>query len=161
MKITIFYSLLVLLCPICLAEPLVEGAFDTINISADEAIEDEKPGVLHLRGNFMMQSESWHLTSSQATVYGSPTKPDRILLQGSPARFTFLPGDEVGADKIEASALEVEYQRQDNSLMLTGKARLLLGEETIYSSSIRYDSTANRYLAGGDNGVNIKLPPKD
>ena len=149
------------MCSSCLADSLGQGAFDTINISADEAIEDEKPGILHQRGNFIMQSETWHLTSSQATVYGSPTKPDRVLLQGSPARFTFLPDLDSGTDQIEATALELEYQREDNSLTLTGDARLLLGEEVILSSTIKYDITTSRFLAGGDNGVNIKVPLKD
>ena len=161
MKKAVFCSLLALLCPPCYADPLGEGAFETINISADEAIEDDKPGILHLKGHFLMLSHDWHLTSSLATVYGSPNKPDKIVLQGSPARFLFLPTVESGKDQIEATALTVEYNRDGNYLKLTGDASLVLGSETIHSSFIEYDITTNRYQAGGGNGVTIKVPPID
>lgn len=161
MKIAIFYSLLVFICSPCLADPLDGVAFDTINISADEALEDEKPGILHLKGNFMMRSENWYVTASRATVFGSPTEPDRILLQGSPARFMLLPDDQVDKEQIEATALEIEYQKINNSLSLRGDARLILGNETIHSSTIEYDITTSRYRAGGDNGVIIRVPLED
>jgi lipopolysaccharide transport protein LptA len=158
MNKAVFYSLLALMCSPCFADPLGEGAFDTINISADEAIEDEKPGILHLKGNFQMLSDDWRLTSSLATVYGSPNKPDKIYLQGLPARFLFFPSQETGKDSIDAAALTIEYLRDANILKLTGDARLILGDETIQSSFIEYDITTNRYQAGGDTGVKMKVP---
>lgn len=161
MKHALFYSVLLLLCSNCMAEPEWEGAFDTISISADEAREDEKPGILHLEGDFIMQSEKWRLTSLRATVYGNPTRPDRILLEGHPARFTFLSSGPDDEESIEATALEVEYQREDNSLVLSGDARLKLGDETVQSRRISYDIATGRFLAGGDEGVIIKVPPKD
>lgn len=143
------------------ADILGEDAFDTINISADEAIEDEQRGILHLNGNFRMLSEDWDLTSNKAVVYGSPGKPDRIYLQGAPARFNFLPDPASGDEPILATAYEVEYIRAPNLLKLTGEASLVLGGETIRSTAIEYDITTNRYRAGGDNGVMIKVPPVD
>ena len=100
-----------------------------------------------------MLSNDWRLTSSLATVYGSPNKPDKIYLQGSPARFVFFPSEETGKDSIDAAALTVEYLRDANILKLTGDAKLILGDETIQSSFIEYDITTNRYQAGGDTGV--------
>jgi lipopolysaccharide transport protein LptA len=161
MKKAIICSLLALLSSPCFADPMGEGAFERINIRADEAVEDDKPGVLHLKGNFQMLSQDWHLTSSLATVYGSPNKPDKIFLQGSPARFVFLPSVESEKDQIEATADTVEYIRDGNTLILTGDASLVLGGETIRSSIIEYDITTNRYQAGGDNGVIIKVLPVD
>ncbi len=161
MKTAVFYSLLMLSITPGFADVLREGAFDAINISADEAIEDDRPGILHLSGSFRMRSDEWLLTSSKATVYGSPGKPDRIVLEGTPARFNFLPHDGPGEGPIEASALEVEYLREPNILKLVGDASLVLGNETIRSATIEYDIATNRYRAGGDSGVLIRVPPID
>ena len=87
MKRPIICSLFLFMCFPCVAAPLGAGAFDMINISADEAREDEQPGILHFNGHFQMHSDDWQLNASQATVYGSPDKPDRVYLEGSPARF--------------------------------------------------------------------------
>ena len=154
-------SVLLLLCSNCMAEPDWEGAFDTISISADQAREDAESGVLHLDGNFVMQSEKWRLTSLRATVHGNPTRPDQILLEGNPARFTFLSSDPDVEESIEATALEVVYRREENSLLLSGDARLKLGDETVQSKQISYDIASGRFLAGGDEGVIIRVPPRD
>jgi lipopolysaccharide transport protein LptA len=161
MKIAIFCSLLWLMCSDTAADPLWEGAFETINISADQAVEDEKTGVLHLDGNFTMQSERWRLESEHARVYGKPTQPDRIVLEGNPAHFTFLPDQYDAADLISATARQVEYQRRANSLVLSGGASLSQGGETVQSESIRYDIATGRFLAGGDDRVIISVPPRD
>ena len=159
MKKPVLLYLLVLLAIPCSAAPLGEGAFEMISINADEAREEEHPGILHLNGNFRMQSSDWDLTSETATVYGSPNKPDRVFLKGSPARFLINRTDGTGQGEIEATAPEVEYLREANRLMLSGGATLLLGDEIIRSANIEYDIGTNRYQAGGTDGVSIKIPP--
>jgi len=130
-----------------------------ISISADEASEDEQSGILHFNGHFRMQSNDWHLTSSQATVYGSPNKPDKVYLEGSPARFVVNRTGSTDLDQIEATALVVEYSRAANLLTLSGGATLTLGDEVIRSKHIEYDISTNRYQAGGTEGVVIEVPP--
>lgn len=161
MKKTIICGLLTLISFSCIADPLGEDAFDAISISADEAKEDESPGILHFDGHFQMRSSEWLLTSAQATVYGRPNKPDRIYLEGSPARFHVKPADKSDNDSIEAAANVVEYLRDNNSLMLSGGATLVLGEEIIRSAYIEYNIDTNRYQAGGESGVLIEVPPID
>jgi len=161
MKKAIICGLLTLTGFPCIADPLGEGAFDAISISADEAKEDERPGILHFDGHFKMRSSDWQLTSAQATVYGSPNKPDRIYLEGSPARFHVSPTDQSESDSIEAIAAVVEYVRDTNRLILSGGATLMLGEEVIRSTYIEYNIDTNRYQAGGENGVLMEVPPID
>lgn len=156
---TLICCLLALIVSPCGAAPLGEGAFDMISISADEASEDERPGILNFKGNFLMQSSDWQLTSTQATVYGSPNKPDRVYLEGSPARFLIHQADHPDKDSIEATASAVEYQRASNSLKLSGNATLKLGKEVIRSADIEYDIGTNRYKASGTDGVLIEVPP--
>ncbi len=159
MKKTVLWCVLILFCCPCGASPVDEGAFEMISIAADEAREDEQPGILHFDGNFVMRSSDWHLTSEQATVYGSPDKPDSVLLEGSPARFLVNRTDRTDEDQVEGTAMVVEYLRDVNLILLSGDARLVLGEETIRSAQIAYDISTNRYQAGGSGGVLIELPP--
>ena len=159
MKKTVIWFVLMLFCCPCAASPLGEGAFEMISIAADEAGEDEQPGILHFNGNFVMRSSDWHLTSERATVYGSPDQPDSVLLEGSPARFLVKGTNRTDEGQVEGTAMVVEYLRDVNLLVLSGDATLVLGEETIRSSQIAYDIGTNRYQAGGAGGVEIKLPP--
>jgi len=143
----------------CMAAPLGAGSFDMISISADEASEDEQPGILHFHGHFLMLSDDWNLTSDTATVYGNPDRPDRVVLEGTPARFVVKRTDGSQPDQIEAEALAVEYSRADNALLLTSGATLKLGDEIIRSRRIEYNIGTNRYTAGDADGVRIEVPP--
>jgi len=159
MKKTITWCLLMSMSCLCAAAPLGEGAFEMISISADEASEDEQQGILHFNGHFLMRSTDWQLTSEEATVYGSPDKPDKVYLEGSPARFSITPEDRKNQGQIKATAEVVEYVRDDNLLMLSGDATLVLDDEVIHSTHIEYDINTNRYRASGSEGVHIEVPP--
>jgi len=132
-----------------------------LSISAEEAREDEQPGVLHFKGNFRMQSADWQLTSTSATVFGSPNRPDRVYLEGSPSRFLVVRHDQTDQGPIEAVATVVEYRRVANNLILSGGATLKLGDELIRSENIEYDIGSNRYRAGGADGVVIEVTPEN
>lgn len=159
MKIAVILSLSILMHQACMAAPLGEGAFDLISISADEASEDEQPGILHFQGHFSMRSDDWNLTSDRAIVYGSPDRPDRVVLEGSPARFVVKRTDGAQPDQIVADALKVEYSRADDTLLLSSGATLRLGDEVIRSRYIEYNIGTNRYTASGADGVKIEVLP--
>ena len=161
MKIALIGSLLMLICAPCSAAPLGDGAFNTISISADEASEDEQPGILHFNGHFLMQSENWQIMSERAVVYGSPDRPDRVYVEGSPARFLVKREEVAGGSTVEATASVVEYLRALDRLVLSGNAVLMLKDEIIRSANIEYDIGANRYRAGGADGVLIEVSPVD
>jgi lipopolysaccharide transport protein LptA len=145
----------------CEATPLDDGAFETINISADEAYEDIQPGILHFRGHFRMQGRDWQLESGRATVYGPPERPDKVYLEGSPAQFMVDRNDRSGQGAIVASAAVLEYLRSTNMLKLSGGAILKLDGEVIRSSLIEYNISTDRYRAGGADGVMIEVPVAD
>lgn len=159
MKKTVLFYLLAFISPCCQAVQLGIDEFDMISISADTAEEDERPGILHFRGNFKMQSSDWRLTSTKATVYGSPDRPDRVRLEGSPARFHVREDDNPESELVEAAAMVVEYVRATSRLRLSGNATLVLDREIIQSAEIEYDIETRRYRAGGGDGVLIVVPP--
>ena len=134
---------------------------ETITISADEAYEDIRPGTLHFKGHFVMQSLEWRLESSHATVFGRLDRPDRVILKGVPARFLSTLDDDQKQLFVEAEAGEMEYLRTTNMLQLTGGAFLKLEDEEIRSKVIKYDIGTKRYWAGGVDGVMIEVLPVD
>lgn len=142
----------------CMASPSGDGAFEIIRINADEASEDMRPGILHFKGHFRMQSNEWHLESALATVYGPPDRPDKIYLEGSPALFLVSMAENEGQGVVEATAPVMEYQRSDNLLTLSGGAILKLDGEVIRSAVIEYNISTERYRAGGADGVMIEVP---
>jgi lipopolysaccharide transport protein LptA len=143
------------------ASSLGETRQETINISADEAYEDVQPGILHFNGHFMMKSVEWELDSARATVYGQPDRPDKVLLEGFPARFRITRNDGEDQRTVIAEAAAMEYEQSNNLLQLTGGAVLMLNDEVIRSTAIKYDIETGRYWAGGVDGVVIEVPPVD
>lgn len=141
--------------------PVDQIDLETISISADEAYEDIKPGILHLKGHFRMQSREWKLESGSAKIYGQPDRPDMVFLEGVPARFLITQDDGEGQRTVEAEAEAMKYQRSTNTLELSGGAILMLDGEVIKSTVIKYDIGTNRYWAGGVTGVMIEVPPVD
>jgi len=137
----------------------VNRVYETISISADEAYEDTQPGILYFNGHFIMQSRDWRLESAQATVYGQPDRPDKVYLEGSPARFLISRNQANGQSTVEATAPTVEYQRATNLLKLSGGAMLELDGEVIRSERIEYNISTDRYWAAGADGVTIEVPP--
>lgn len=141
------------------AASLSEHNFETVSISADQASEDSDTDSLHFEGDFQMQSGEWKLNSSLATVSGQPSRPDRVYLQGSPARFMIArERDGEGQDLIEATAPSIEYVRATNLLSLSGGATLQLNGEIIRSGAIEFDLSSDRYRSLGSGGVSIEVP---
>ena len=138
-----------------------DHVIETVSISADEAFEDIQPGILHFSGHFLLRSSDWQLESERATVYGKPDRPDKVYLEGSPARFLIKRHLGDGQDSVEASAPKVEYQRATHLLKLSGGAVLKLDGEVIRSSVIEYNINTDRYRAEGVNGVMIEVPPNN
>lgn len=154
-------ALLLLLPRSSESESPLGGGFETISISAEEASEDIRPGILHFKGQFVMQTPDWRVESERATVYGRPDRPDKVSLQGSPARFLITRHDNEHSSTVEAYAPRMEYTRSTEILRLSDGATLKLDEEVIQSEVIEYNVKTERYRAGGADGVLIEVPPVD
>ena len=152
-------ALLALMIAPCTASLPCDHAVEAISITADEASEDTQPGVLYFDGHFIMQTNDWRLESRKAVVYGPPDRPDKVYLEGSPARFLVTRYAGAGTETVEATAPEMEYLRSTGVLRLSGGATLMLENEVIRSTVIEYNINTDRYRAGGADGVMIEVPP--
>lgn len=141
--------------------PLGLSSGDTVSIRADTAWEDRQPDVVHFDGNFLMKAADWSVAADSATLYGKLEDPNSILLHGSPARFLIIRHSEGRDQKISGTAPQIEYRREANVVRLVGGAVLHREDDVLESEEIEYDIDLNRYRAGGDEGVRIKVAPRD
>ena len=137
-----------------LAEASAGGDRETIVIRADRAWEEADGGqVLHFAGNFELISPEWELRSEEADLYGSLDDPTRIVARGAPAFLTIRDGETT----IEGEGLVIEYQRDEDVLILRDQARLAGGDVSMSSSEIVYDVGGERLRSSGTDGVEMVL----
>jgi len=158
---------------ISMAEALNFNSNDTVTIVADNAREGDQVDVIHFSGNFELRAPDWYLSADSATVYGKLDNPEKVVLEGNPAKIYFLrnsnktatPSNETSAEPtwedIEGTALKIEYLRLSNKLKMTGSATLKRKENQLSSEVIEYDIDADRYSARGDGGINIQVNPSN
>ncbi len=134
---------------------------DTISIRAENAWEDVAPDTIQFSGNFELKARDWYLSADQATLYGNLDDPETAILTGSPANIQL---ETVSGDRIETItgvAERIVYQRATNRISLVGGASLSRAGQTMQSEEIEYDIDRDLILAGGSQGVRIRVKPED
>ena len=137
------------------------SAGDTITIQADNAWEDVAPDTIQFSGHFELKARDWYLSADQATLYGNLDDPETAILMGSPAniRLETVSNDQIAT--ITGVAERIVYQRATNSISLVGGASLSRAGQTMQSEEIEYDIDRDLILAGGSQGVRIRVKPED
>ncbi len=130
---------------------------DMVTLRADEAWEDVEPDTVHFSGNFEMRIRDWVLNANTASLYGKIDNPDRLLMQGSPARIKISHGTGSKLQELQGEAQEIIYDRASDTIRLSGNARLDQGDNVMQSSRIEYDIKTDRIHATGDGGVQINV----
>jgi lipopolysaccharide transport protein LptA len=127
---------------------------ETIVIRADRAWEEADGGqVLHFAGNFELISPEWELRSDEAELYGPLDDPIRIVARGAPAYLTILDEERT----IEGEGLVIEYQRDEDVLILRQNAKLSGDDISMTSSEITFDVAEERLRSSGTDGVEMVL----
>ncbi|MCC6203247.1 MAG: hypothetical protein IT494_09615 [Gammaproteobacteria bacterium] len=129
---------------------------DTVVIHAAEAWEGEHANTFHIRGNIEISAPDWAVLADAATLEGSLDNPDRIVIEGAPARIRIqLKND----DPIEGSSSRIEYDRARDRLNLAGDAQLLQGGQSISSADIEYLLDRRTYRTSGGKRVRTVVDP--
>jgi len=151
-------ALLVLLHPLALpgSSEFSLNREDMIAIRADQAWEDLEPDTVHFDGHFEMRIRDWRATAERALLYGKLDDPERLVLDGAPARFeaSYLQGNRT--EKVLAEAREIIYERKSRLIRLSGDAQILQGDSLLRSSAIEYDIGNGRFRTEGEADVQIK-----
>ena len=133
---------------------------DMVSIHADKAWEDIEPDTAQFAGHFNMRVRDMQLTAERATLHGNIDDPDRVVLNGSPARIKLSHTVRNRKETVQAEAQEIVYERESAMVRLTGGARLSEGDNVLFSNSIAYEIKTDRFRSEGDLGVQIKVPPQ-
>ncbi len=133
-----------------------------VHISADKVTIDEKSGLSSYMGNVKIEQGSMLLTGEKVTVYQPDGKLDKIIVDGTPARFKQL--SDKNNQEISASAIKLIYHTISEKLILTGEASLRQGQNSFSGHVIEYDTRNSTVTANTDNDkkqrVNAVITPK-
>ncbi|MEP6158734.1 MAG: LptA/OstA family protein [Halieaceae bacterium] len=136
-------------------------------MSAERAWEADELDVVHFSGAFVLRAPDWSLEGDTAVVYGKLDDPDKVVVEGKPAKISFLRQEDEttatdsSAERIDGSASVVQYFRATDKLTMSGTATLTRKDSTLASDSIEYDVETDRYSASGAAGINIILNTDD
>jgi len=132
-----------------------------VNIYADYMKFEIQSGISHYKGNVRVTQNDLELTGDKVIA----TQKDKVLknltVTGSPATYRQLSED---GSYINAQSMQMEYQAENNRLILTDKARLEQEGSVMESDQIIYDTIHQVVIAGDDKAnkrVNITIIPEN
>lgn len=132
-----------------------------VNIHADNMKYDIKKGISHYTGNVRVTQHNMELTGDKVIAIQQEKELKNIKVTGSPAIYR---QKSEGGDYINAQSMNMEYQADNNRLILSNKARLEQAGSVMESEQIIYD-TINEVVIAGDNNankrVNITITPEN
>jgi lipopolysaccharide transport protein LptA len=134
---------------------------DVVSIRADTAWEDIEPDTVHFEGNFRMQVRDWLVLADRATLQGKLDDPDRVTLEGSPARLelSYTLGER--KEIVRGEAGKIVYDRETAQIRLSGDARMGQDDKMLHSSEIDYDINTDRFRTQGATGINVRVDPEN
>ncbi|MEH6635913.1 MAG: LptA/OstA family protein [Halioglobus sp.] len=137
---------------------------DIVTVTAERAWEADEVDVVHFSGHFEMRAPDWSLSGDTAVVYGNLDNPDRVVVEGSPAKISFLRDaqeNESSAtqERVDGTASIIEYFRATDKLKISGAATLTRKDSILNSEIIEYDVNTDRYYASGEGGIDIQFTP--
>lgn len=129
-----------------------------VHIRADSVEIDERQGVSHYRGNVQLDQGTLSIRADRMTVHQTGREIERILIDGTPARFSQLPDD--AEVPVEAQARHMTYLGGAGQLELEGEARVEQEGNTFSGNVIVYDtgrSTVKASRSGGEDDERVRV----
>jgi lipopolysaccharide export system protein LptA len=131
-----------------------------VNIYADYMKYEIQSGISHYTGNVRVTQNDIELTGDKVIAVQKDKLLKNITVTGSPATYRQLSED---GDYINAQSMKMEYQADNNRLILSNKARLEQAGSIMESDQIIYDTIQEVVIAGDDKAdkrVNITITPE-
>lgn len=137
------------------AVPAAHG--EPVFIRADRAWEPtpevaDGTEVLNLEGSFEMRGADWWLTADSAQVYGPVEDPERLVIEGAPARVSLT---RRGGESVSGTGRRITYWRRLEVVEVEGGAAFTAGDLAMTSSKIIYDLDEDRLRSFGRVGVTL------
>lgn len=140
--------MLLLLCIAPLAQALTSDRNQPIHIEADYVHIDKKAGISEYRGNVHLTQGSMEITGEEVTVHQPKGELRTIIVKGNPATFRQQPDGQ--KDIVHSQALKMEYQAQQERILLFQKAKVQQGGQQFAGNRIVYNTKTSTVIAQGD-----------
>lgn len=132
-----------------------------VNIYADYMKYEIQSGISQYKGNVRVTQNEIELTGDKVIVLQKDKVLKNITVTGSPATYRQLSED---GNYINAQSMQMEYQAENNRLIMSDKARLEQAGSVMESDQIIYDTIHEVVIAGDDKTnkrVNITIMPEN
>ncbi len=144
------------LSPLCFALPTDRQ--QPIHISADSAQIDDNTGTTTYKGNVLITQGSLEIRAANVDLHRVNDDVSQIIATGSPANFRQQPS--AGQAITDAYGEKLDYQITDQTVTITGKARVEQAGDTFSGERIVYQmnkAIVNAYSGNGSSGQRVQM----
>ncbi|MFK8043624.1 lipopolysaccharide transport periplasmic protein LptA [Congregibacter sp.] len=131
------------------AQALPDDRLQSIEITAERAVRDERAGFTVYSGDVIMQQGSLHITADKITIFHDSEAADRIIAIGEPATLRQQP--EIDKGFVTASAGRIVYQKSREWVQLREAAVIEQDGAVVSGESIDYYMAEQRVRADADS----------
>ena len=124
----------------------------SVTIEANSAQLDDQSGLSVYNGNVSITQGSLHINADKVTAYHKNGSVNKIIADGSPARYEQTADSKEGI--VNASANTINYLPDEHKIVLTGNATLEQRGDTVQGQSITYDMKRKIGNAGNNTKTN-------
>ena len=124
-----------------------------VQITADNGVANLKSKDVTLNGPLTITRGSILVKANKGTVHQDANNDKLLTLYGTPVTFTQKQDD---GSTVDGQCNQFEYNTKTNIAILTGRARMQKGKDSITGERITYNTKTSVYSAAGmpTNGVN-------
>lgn len=153
------FSLLYICVSASSAMALPDDRDQPINVSADRAVKNAKKGITIYEGNVLITQGSIRVSGDKISIYDDNGTVNKMIAEGQPAKFKQKP--DINSGDMVANGRSIEYDVNQETLLLKGDALLKQDGRTTNSNKINYDMKTEIVNAGDNTGrVIMVLEPK-
>ncbi|MGS2717706.1 lipopolysaccharide transport periplasmic protein LptA [Eionea flava] len=152
------YSMMLIMPQAAMALP--DDRQQPINVSADKARKNSNQGLTTYQGNVVITQGSIRITGDEVAIYDDNGQVNKMIAKGQLAEFRQRP--QINEPETIANASTIEYDINDETLVLLDNAKLEQAGDITTSNKITYDMKSTIVNAGDDNGrVIMTLQPSN
>ena len=134
----------------------------SIHISADQAMRDEKTGLTTYTGSVEFVQGTLRITADKISIYQQSEGAGKIVAKANPARLQQKP--QIDKELMHAHAQTIEYFEEQDRIHLENDAQIEQGGSKVTGKTIDYFISKELVKAESDasqenSRVNVVIPP--
>lgn len=151
-------ALLAVLAAPCAAEPAYVVHADVVIVHADRAWENDSGPGMRFAGDLSLRGRDWRIEADSAELAGGIDDPERVVVDGAPARIVVTV--EGSGEPVEGRSSHLEFEPDSETLRLEGAAMLVRGQQSVSSERIEYQLSRGTFAAGSHGRVRVVMRPQ-